>query len=173
MGFSDGAQYLDGSWVSTAPETHDFPITGADPAWALEAQVIRGGTIGSMSDSPPPSSDRRSGDRYLACFPAAVERPDGEQRPSLIRDLSVSGALLLVPTTKLAVGDVIKLQLYIANDPGVYRAASARVVRVEELSAGDAGPWRRRIGVQFEEPLTMYEADINAFRERAARLGFC
>jgi len=123
-----------------------------------------------MSDSVPPSN-RRAGDRYLACFPAALERPDGEQRPSLIRDLSVSGALLLVRTTKIAVGDVVKLQLYIADDPKTFRAASARVVRVEELSAGDAGPWLRRVGVQFDDPLTMYQADIDAFRERAERLG--
>ena len=62
-----------------------------------------------------------------------LERPDGEHRPSIIRDLSESGALLLVRTTKIAVGDEVKLQLYIADDPGTFREATARVVRVEDL----------------------------------------
>jgi hypothetical protein len=123
-----------------------------------------------MSDSAPPS-ERRAGVRHLACFPASLERPDGEHRPSIIRDLSESGALLLVRTTKIAVGDEVKLQLYIADDPQTCRDATARVVRVEELTPGDAGPWLRRVGVQFDAPLTMYAEEIKAFQERAERLG--
>jgi hypothetical protein len=124
-----------------------------------------------MSDSAPPPSDRRSGERHLACFPASLERPDGEQRPSIIRDLSESGALLLVRTTKIAVGDRIKLQLFIADDGKTFRPASAAVVRVEELTPGDAGPWLRRVAVHFDQPISMYAADIAAFHERALRLG--
>ncbi len=123
-----------------------------------------------MPDSDPPSN-RRAGERHLACFPASLERPDGEQRPSIIRDLSESGALLLVRTTKIAVGDLIKLQLYITDDPAMFRPATAKVVRVEDLVPGDAGPWLRRVGVQFDEPISMYAADIAAFHERALRLG--
>lgn len=124
-----------------------------------------------MSDSIPVSSNRRTGDRHLACFPASLERPDGAQRPSLIRDLSESGVLLLVRTTKVAVGDQVKLQLFIAEDADTHRAAEGRVVRVEEVDAEDAGPWLRRVAVQFDAPLTVYAADIKAFHERAARLG--
>jgi hypothetical protein len=123
-----------------------------------------------MADSVPPS-DRRAGERYLACFPASLQRPDGEQRPSIIRDLSESGALLLVRTTKIAVGDPIKLQLYITDDATTFRLAEAKVVRVEELVPGDAGPWLRRVAVQFDAPLSMYAADIAAFHERVTRLG--
>src|SRR5580704_6670684 len=113
-----------------------------------------------MSESAPPPSNRRVGERYLACFPASLERPDGEQRPSIIRDLSESGALLLVRTTKIAVGDAIKLELYITDDAKTFRVAQAKVVRVEELAPGDAGPWLRRVAVQFEAPISMYAADI-------------
>jgi len=123
-----------------------------------------------MSDSIP-SPDRRLGDRHLACFPASLERPDGTQRASLIRDLSETGVLLLVRTTKVVVGDQVKLQLYIAEDADTHRSAEGKVVRVEEVEAEDAGPWLRRVAVQFDSPLTMYAADINAFHERAARLG--
>lgn len=124
-----------------------------------------------MPDSAPPPSDRRAGERHLACFPAELRRPDGEQRPSIIRDLSESGVLLLVRTTRIAVGDEVKLQLYISEDEATWREATGRVVRVESLSPGEAGPWLRRVAVHFDQPLTVYAADIASFRERAQRLG--
>ncbi|MGO8995677.1 MAG: PilZ domain-containing protein, partial [Polyangiaceae bacterium] len=122
-----------------------------------------------MSDSDPPS-DRRTGERHLACFPAALERPDGEHRPSIIRDLSESGALLLVRTAKIAVGDEIKLRLFITDDPNTFRPATGKVVRIEEIAAGDAGPWRQRVAVRFGESLTVYAEEIRRFQERAERL---
>jgi hypothetical protein len=121
-------------------------------------------------DEPVPPSDRRADERHLACFPAALERPDGEHRPSIIRDLSESGALLLVRTAKIAVGDEVKLQLYITDDPTAFRPASGRVVRIEQLTSGEAGPWRQRVAVQFSEPLTVYAEEIRRFREVAERL---
>ena len=78
---------------------------------------------------------------------------------------------MLVRTTKIAVGDQVKLQLYIAEDAETHRAAGGKVVRVEEVEAEDAGPWLRRVAVQFDAPLTVYADDIKAFHERAARLG--
>jgi hypothetical protein len=123
-----------------------------------------------MSDSVPPS-ERRAGERYLACFPAALYRPDGQERPSLIRDLSIGGVMLLVRTTKIAVGDHVKLALYIAEDTSSHRDTAGNVVRVEELGPEEAGPWLRRVAVQFDTPLTMYEADVAAFIERSKRLG--
>lgn len=124
-----------------------------------------------MDDEPVPPSDRRIGERHLACFPASLERADGEQRPSIIRDLSESGALLLVRTTKVTVGDEVKLQLYITEDATTFRPATAHVVRVEPLPPGDAGPWLRRVAVHFTEPLTMFAEEIRLFQERAERLG--
>ena len=123
-----------------------------------------------MSDTQPPS-DRRAGVRYLACFPASLHRPDGEQRPSIIRDLSEVGALLLVRTTKISIGDAIKLQLYIADDATTFREATAKVVRVEALVPGESGPWLRRVAVQFHTPISMYADEIAAFHERARKLG--
>jgi hypothetical protein len=123
-----------------------------------------------MSDTVP-LSNRRTGERYFACFPASLERPDGEQRTSIIRDLSASGALLLVRTTKIAIGDRVKLELYITDDPRTFRLVAASVVRVEELVPGDAGPWLRRVGVKFEAALSVYAAEIATFQERARRLG--
>jgi hypothetical protein len=109
-------------------------------------------------------------ERYLACFPAAVQGPDGEKKPSLIRDLSETGVLLLLPTSKIAVGDPVNLQLYIADD-GTHRATAGKVVRVEQLAPEDPGPWRVRIAVEFHAPITMYADDIASFRQRAQKLG--
>ena len=74
-------------------------------------------------------------------------------------------------TTKVTVGDEVKLQLYITEDASTFRPATAHVVRVESLPPGDAGPWLRRVAVHFTEPLTMYAEEIRLFRERAERLG--
>ena len=123
-----------------------------------------------MSDTVP-LSNRRVGKRHFACFPASLERPDGEQRTSIIRDLSASGALLLVRTTKIAVDDRVKLELYITDDPTTFRLVTATVVRVEELVPGEAGPWLRRVGVKFGAALSVYAEEIATFRERARRLG--
>ena len=123
----------------------------------------------TMDESDPPS-DRRAGERHIACFPAAFVRPDGAQRLSIIHDLSESGALLLVRTSKIAVGDEVKLQLHISPDPDAFRPASGRVVRIEDIAPSDVGLWRQRVAVQFSEPLTMYAEEIRRFRETAEAL---
>jgi hypothetical protein len=125
----------------------------------------------SDSDAAPPSSNRRSGDRYLACTMASLERPDGEQRPALVHDLSESGALLLVRTAKVFVDDEIALHLSLADGSLPARIVHGCVVRVEEVPPGDAGPWLRRVAVRFREPFLMYEGEIEGFRRRAERLG--
>ena len=85
--------------------------------------------------------------------------------------ISESGALLLVRTTKISVDDQITLHLHISDDAKRSRIARGRVVRVEEVGPGDAGPWLRRVGVRFDRPLEMHETEIEAFRKRAERLG--
>jgi hypothetical protein len=124
-----------------------------------------------MGDSVPPPSDRRSDVRFLACYPAAVERPDGEERPALIHDLSESGVMLYVRTTKLGVGDKVRLSLFLSEDTEQTRAATGRVVRVEEMTPSSEGPWLLRAAVQFDEPIPVRAGDVAAFRERAQRFG--
>ncbi len=128
-------------------------------------------TLERMSGDGLTRIDRREGERHLACFPAALRRPDGEERPSLIHDLSESGVLLLARTTKLCIGDEVKLRLYIAGDGRKYRVAAGQVVRVEDLAAGQGGPWLRRVAVRFREPLAVRAEDVETFRQQAQRLG--
>ena len=123
-----------------------------------------------MSATEPPSSDRRAAERHLACFPASVLRPDGATRTSIIHDLSVSGALLLV-RTQLEIGDAVKLQLHISEDLAEIRQASGTIVRVVPLSEDEIGLWVRKVAVKFDEELTIYEKEIDSLRERQDRLG--
>ncbi len=124
-----------------------------------------------MSGTAPPSSDRRSDARFLACYPASVQTPDGEARAALIHDLSESGILLFVRTTKLSVDDRVKLSLYLSEDTNHVRSAAGRVVRVEPIDAANAGPWLRKVAVHFDEPMPVEPGEVAAFQERAKRLG--
>jgi hypothetical protein len=130
----------------------------------------------SESNRPPRDpdemspSERRLGYRHLACFPAYVERPDGEKRTAMIHDLSVTGALLLV-RTELNVDDSVRLELFVTGDPSESRVAVARVVRVERLGPMADTPWSHRIAVQFDEPLADYAPQIEALAKRQRELG--
>lgn len=120
---------------------------------------------GDQDDEAP--SDRRGGVRHLACFPAHLET-DGGQRNALIRDLSVTGALLLT-RAKIAVGDVVRLSLYLREgaDPEL---VSAKVVRHERRSIEMAHPWTKAVAVQFDAPLPALEAEAKALADRQAAL---
>jgi PilZ domain len=120
-------------------------------------------------ESTPPPSDRRGGERHIACFPAYVERDAGAPRASMIQNLSVTGALLL-SRKELPAGDRVRLQLFIFEDIKEFRYASGRVVRSEPLGEDAIGLWTCRIGIQFDEPLTACESDIVALAERQERL---
>jgi hypothetical protein len=102
---------------------------------------------------------------------ATLERPDGEQRPALVHDLSESGALLLARTTKIAVDDEVTVFLHGTDGDKTPRTAMGVIVRVEALSPDDSGPWLRRVAVRFHEPIHMYPSEIEGFRLRAQRLG--
>jgi hypothetical protein len=131
-----------------------------------------------MSDPQDRSPDRatdsereRRGDpRHFACFPAHIVRPGGSTRTALIRDLSVSGALLLT-RAELKVGERIRLSLYLSEDADDARTASARVVRVEQRTADRAEVWHHSAAVQFDVSLQQWEAEIKALADRQAELG--
>jgi hypothetical protein len=128
-----------------------------------------------MSDrdsSIPPSEgrERRIDERYFACFPAYIQRPGGSDRMGMIRDLSVSGALILT-RSRLQVGDPIRLRLYLWEDPDRLKEAAGKVVRVEPRTGERAEVWHRSVAVQFDEPLADCEAEIKALEEHQARLG--
>lgn len=110
-----------------------------------------------------PMSERRGGDRFVACYPADLEQPSGDTALALIRDISVTGAMLFV-ADPLDAGTNLKLALYIADDPKVSYPAEARVIRSQRRTGGDV-LWRYSVAVEFVHPLEDRRADV----ERLAR----
>jgi len=119
---------------------------------------------------PDSSRDRRVDERHFACFPAHIQRSGGSTRMALIRDLSVSGALLFT-RSRLSVGDELQLSLYLREDVTEVRPVAARVLRVEPLTADRAEVWHFRAAVQFDEPLGECEEEIKDIASRQAALG--
>jgi hypothetical protein len=112
--------------------------------------------------------DRRGGLRHLACFPAYLETGEGAPRSALIRDLSVTGALLLT-RAKLKVGDEVKLALYLGEDDEPF-PAQGKVVREERRVGELSHPWTKSVAIQFDAALTAIEPQIKALADRQAAL---
>jgi|SRR6185437_9642232 len=122
------------------------------------------------SEPPPDLEERRSGERHLACFPAHIVRSGGSTRMALIRDLSVTGALLLT-RADLRVGEPIRLSLYLSEDATEALPASGHVVRFELRDAELAEVWHHTAAIHFDVPLREHEDAIKALAERQAALG--
>ena len=134
-------------------------------------EALDGRIIEVRKDERMTPSERRIGVRHFACFPAHIERTGDVKRTAMMHDLSVTGALLVV-NARLAVGDVVSLQLYVSGDADARtRNTHARVVRVEPLEPAARGIWSHRVAVQFGEPLDDFEAEIKALGERQRQLG--
>lgn len=123
---------------------------------------------GEGADSVPPS-DRRAGIRHLACFAAEMqmERWNGA-RTAVIRDLSVTGALLLTGA-RVQIGDQVTLNLYILGDETMH-TVTGRIVRHERRDPATAGLWPFSVGVHFDAPLTELEEQIKEVAARQAAL---
>lgn len=121
----------------------------------------------SIDASPP--SDRRAGVRHLACFAAEIqmERWNGA-RTAVIRDLSVTGALLLT-SAKVKVGDQVTLNLYIMGDETMH-TVTGKIVRHERRDPATAGLWPYSIGIHFDAPLHELEKQIKEVAARQAAL---
>jgi hypothetical protein len=137
----------------------------------IKWEALNGRLVEITKDERMTPSERRIGVRHFVCFPAHVARDEGERRTAMIHDLSASGALLVM-RAQLKVGDVVSLQLYVTGDPDSRtRATHARVVRIEPLEAGAQGLWSHRVAVQFDEPLTDFQAEIEALGAHQRQLG--
>ena len=93
-------------------------------------------------------ADRRTETRRKVSVAASIVRADGKERLSLVRDLSASGARMLVATRKVQPGETVRLMLHI--DTGIEHETTARLLRVVEA---EAGIWKREIAVAFDERL--------------------
>jgi hypothetical protein len=112
------------------------------------------------------SDERREAPRHLACFPAEIDPGQEWATTALIRDLSVTGALLYV-REPFVVGEPITLQLHLSDDLGP-RHASARVLRVENSADDGEGMWPLAVAVRFDEALNDIEAEVAELERRQA-----
>ncbi len=92
--------------------------------------------------------DRRSEERRKVSVAARIVRADGKERLSLVRDLSTSGARMLVATRKVTEGETVRLTLHV--DTGIEHETTARLLRVMEA---EQGIWKREVAVSFDERL--------------------
>jgi hypothetical protein len=90
--------------------------------------------------------DRRGEARRRVSVAASIVRSDGKERLSLVRDLSASGARMLVATRKVTAGETVRLTIHV--DTGIEHETTARLLRVEEA---EAGIWKMEVAVEFDE----------------------
>ena len=108
--------------------------------------------------------------RHQAFFPAEVDTGNGVKRTAMIRDLSVTGVLMMT-IAKVNIGDDVTLQLYLTGDPNKAREVKGRVVRDERRSFETSDMWPYAVAVQFDEPFPEGELeDVRALAEKQARL---
>lgn len=111
-------------------------------------------------------SERRRAVRHFACFPAHIREGEGVQRTAIIRDLSVTGALLLT-RARLKVGAQLSLALYVTN-PEQPHAATGKVLRAEHRVDGVLWPYL--VAVHFDTPLNGLEPEIQALAAHQANI---
>jgi hypothetical protein len=112
------------------------------------------------------SRDRRGSYRHLACAPAHIHKKEGKPRLSLIRDLSITGAMILT-RTKLQIGDRLALTLYVEG-PDIPYEVQGSVVRFERREDGVLWPYT--VAVQFDRALDDIEDQVKALAEHQAQL---
>ncbi|MBW2533750.1 MAG: PilZ domain-containing protein [Deltaproteobacteria bacterium] len=126
-----------------------------------------------MSAASEHDPERRDFARHFVCIPAYVQREQTGPHIALIRNISLSGALILI-RKPLQVDESLDLSLHLnaEDESAPAHEARATVVRTEPLAERRAGLWSHSVGVRFPEPLVAIEDEIKAVSARlAARYG--
>jgi len=107
--------------------------------------------------------ERRSNERYSVWFPMTVVTDEGEEGTAITYDVSATGLLMACPGS-LDVGAHVTLQFHV-TDASETRTVGAKIVRNEPNEEGDAGPWRYRMAVEFDQA----QADLEGLVEAEAQ----
>ncbi len=121
-----------------------------------------------MVDEAPPSSDRRRAPRRVACFPSYVDRGADARVTALIADLSEGGALLLLRKPDWAVGDELRLELYVTIDAQTPRVATGKTLRIEPLPDERISLWTHQVAVEFHDAIVLTPEELEALEKREA-----
>jgi hypothetical protein len=114
--------------------------------------------------------ERRSSSRQLTCIPASFESRRELQDLALICDASTTGARLYTQG-EMFLDEPVILELYLGPQSAGPRRVEARVVRVERRPATVADLWGWEIGVEFTEPITAYQSEIEELSRKQKAAG--
>ena len=121
------------------------------------------------SKSESQDSDRRADPRHIACVLAHVERDAGATRSAVIRDISVSGALLFT-RAHLEAGERVKLSLYLDGDGGSAVNVDAEVLRAGPRPRNMSDVWPYSAAVKFDQGLDHLEKKLALIAAQQAKV---
>ena len=114
--------------------------------------------------------ERRSSSRQLTCIPAAFDSERTSRDLALICDASTTGARLFTQG-ELQLEEPVTLELFLGPGASERRRIEAKVVRVERRAAAVSEVWPWEIGVEFDEPITAYQKEIEELSRRQEASG--
>ena len=135
-------------------------------------QVGDDGAPQPESEEASTDSERRTHPRKLVCMAAHLE-VSGRDEPhmAIVRDVSVTGALLLT-RTKPDVGEVVDLQLFPGIESGPEElGVRAKTIRVQPVDRNERGIWRYRVALEFEDDLKAHEGLIDELASKLQATG--
>ncbi len=114
--------------------------------------------------------ERRLQNRELTCIPAYLDGTGDGKHLGLIRDISMSGALVLT-RSEIKVGEALRLCLYLGAQGEPAKEVDARVARVERAAPKQADMWPWRVGVEFTSSVEPHADAIAQIAERLKASG--
>jgi hypothetical protein len=114
--------------------------------------------------------ERRSSFRQLTCIPAAFDTEKNTGDLALICDASTTGARLFT-RGELKLEEPVTLELYLGPAPAEPKKVDARVVRVEKRPPTVSEVWPWEIAVEFDEPISAYQKEIEDLCRRQEASG--
>jgi len=114
--------------------------------------------------------ERRSSSRQLTCIPAAFDSETQTSDVALICDASITGARLYT-ASELPLDEPVVLQLYLGPGSAAPKNLHARVVRVERRPPDVSEVWPWEIGVEFDQPMTAYQKEIEELSRKQEASG--
>jgi hypothetical protein len=114
--------------------------------------------------------ERRSSFRQLTCIPVAFDSEKSAHDVALICDASTTGARLYT-RGELQLQEPVTLELFLKPAPTEPRRVDAKVVRVERTALAVSEVWPWEVAVEFDEPITAYQKEIEDLCRRQEASG--
>ena len=110
------------------------------------------------------SDERRAGKRHALWVPIEVQQGSDVYMLAVSRNISLSGALVIVGAS-LDVGERVELRIQIPG--GDDRELGGEIVRVEVNEEDPDGLWRYRLAIRFDELVEDLEPAFERLEKKA------